>query len=117
MPNATPKLFNASSLKDGAYVVVVCEGEMDVMTVVKATGMAAVGVPGAQTWDKNPHWATLLNGPDVLIMTDADDAGNQLAKSIGKSVGRSRRISLPAGMDVNDVLMQHGSDELKDMLA
>ena len=117
MPNATPKLFNAMSLKDGAYRVVVCEGEIDVITIAKVTGMACVGVPGAQTWDKNPHWATLLDGPEVLIMTDADDAGNELAKAIGKSVSRSKRISLPVGMDVNDVYMQHGSDELKDMLA
>ena len=117
MPNATPKLFNASSLRDGAFSIVVCEGEIDVMTVVKATGMACVGVPGAQTWDRHPHWATLLDGPEVLIMTDADDAGNDLAKSIGKSVVRSRRISLPVGMDVNDVLLQHGSEEIRDMLA
>ena len=117
MPNASPKLSNASSLQEGAFSVVVCEGEIDVMTVVKCTGMACVGVPGAQTWDRNPHWATLLDGPEVLIMTDSDDAGNDLAKTIGKSVVRSRRVSLPAGMDVNDVMMQHGSEEVRDMLA
>jgi len=118
MPNASPRLFNAQSLKDGATTVVVCEGELDVITVSTVTGLACVGVPGAAMWNNNKHWHKLLDGiPEVLIATDNDEAGNELAKQIDKTLSRTRRVVLPAGMDLNDVLVQHGSEEVKDLFA
>jgi len=117
LPNTKPRLYNSRCLVDGPETVVVCEGELDALIVRSTCGMAAVGIPGANHFTGNPHWATLLNGvPKVIIATDGDDAGRKLGREIAKAVRTSRTVPMPDGMDVNDYLLQRGSEELIDLL-
>ncbi len=113
LPNSTTRLYDVRSLAQGPDQVVVCEGEFDTLVARKALGVAAVGIPGASHWDANEHWHTLLSGVgEVYVVTDADEAGRNLAKAIARTVSHAQIVNLPDGMDVTDFYMQHGSEEL-----
>jgi len=117
LPNSTTRLYNARSLAEGPDTVVVCEGEFDTLVARKALGVAAVGIPGVSHWDANEHWVTLLSGiRDIYILADADEAGRNLAKSICRSISHAQVINFPDGMDVTDFYMQHGSEEMMQLV-
>lgn len=65
--------------------VYVCEGETDCISLIdcgiEADGAAAaVAIPGASCWRK--EWHPLLAGRDVVVVTDADAAGEKAAARI-----------------------------------
>jgi CHC2 zinc finger/Toprim-like len=61
----------------------IVEGEPDVVAAYSA-GMIAIGVPGSQAW--HPDWAEYFTGRNVVISTDADDAGRALADRIERDI-------------------------------
>ena len=106
--------FNADAIKT-AGVVLVVEGEFDAML---AQQVAPVGV-AVVTWGSAsiaPNgWAeSLLKNRRVLLVFDADSAGQQAAarwEVLGK------RITLPAGKDIGDFADLHGVDALRQWIA
>lgn len=115
LPGSTPRLYEARCLASGPGVVAVCEGELDALVARRVLGVPAVGIPGAQAWKGHPHWRALLSGPDqLLVLADGDDAGRQLASSIARDLPDTTSVvAMPAGMDVSDVVIQHGEDALR----
>lgn len=105
--------FNGDAI-DAAGVVLVVEGEMDAML---AQQVAPVGV-AVVTWGSAsiaPNgWAeSLLEGRRVLLVFDADSAGQQAA---AKWEVLGKRITLPAGKDIGDFADLHGVDALRQWL-
>jgi 5S rRNA maturation endonuclease (ribonuclease M5) len=77
--------------------VYVCEGETDGISLLDAgmetdSTVAVVAIPGASCWRQ--EWNALFAGRDVLVATDADDAGEKAAKRIvGELDGVAARVA------------------------
>jgi len=108
-PGAGTKLFNVKDLLVDSPVLYVCEGEIDAITASAMCGLPTVGVPGANSWQ--PHFKLLMQDYQrVLVLCDGDEAGRQFGKTVCKEVDAAVAISMPAGMDVNDVYLQGGRE-------
>ncbi|MBX3583671.1 MAG: toprim domain-containing protein [Rhizobiaceae bacterium] len=125
-----PVFFNADSIADSEDLIV-CEGELDVMAMVEAGFLHVVSLPngapsGPETSDKRyepfgTHWDSVMKVRRVLIATDMDEPGEQLAQEIARRVGRDRcyRVRMPLHGDVqckdaNDCLLDHGKEVLRE---
>lgn len=77
--------------------VYVCEGETDGISLLDAgmetdSTVAVVAIPGASCWRQ--EWNALFAGRNVLVATDADDAGEKAAKRIvGELDGVAARVA------------------------
>lgn len=120
-----PVFFNADSIGAGEDLII-CEGEVDVMSFVEVGYHHVVSLPngapsGPETSEKRyepfgTHWELISKVRRILIATDMDEPGEQLAQEIAKRVGRDRcyRVKMPAGTkDGNECLVQHGADALR----
>lgn len=113
--------------------VYVCEGETDCLSLLDA-GMetdgtaAAVAIPGASCWRQ--EWNALFAGRDVLVVTDADAAGEKAAgRIVGELAGIAARVArlnplalLPedrreGAKDIGDAHERLGRDELRAVVA
>lgn len=98
------------AIKLGTPVWIV-EGEKDADRLVSG-GLTATTSGGAKTW--RPEFADLLQGADVVIVPDRDEAGHLYRDAVAKSLqGKAKRIrvvELPVefrakhGIDVSDWL-------------
>lgn len=125
-PDTTPKydqpagqvarLFNLRALADPASdTVVLTEGEIDAITLT-GYGLPAVGVPGANAW-KRHHWRLFEGFPRVVLVQDADSAGDALVKALRGTPLDTVVVYPPEGTeDVNDAHMQGRGDELVAMI-
>ncbi|MFU0504030.1 DnaB-like helicase C-terminal domain-containing protein [Pseudaminobacter sp. NGMCC 1.201702] len=128
-----PVFFNADSIAEGEDLII-CEGEVDVMSFSEAGFVHVVSLPngapsGPETSDKRyepfgTHWDAVMKVRRVLIATDMDAPGEQLAQEIAKRVGRDRcfRIRMPLHNDVqckdaNECLVEHGTEVLRECVA
>jgi 5S rRNA maturation endonuclease (ribonuclease M5) len=114
-PNTPPHLYNVGALWREARSVVVTEGEIDAMVMDFYVGMPAVGVPGANQWQK--EWSRLLSDYDrVFVMCDDDEAGHNFGRTIVKQVDDAVAIHLPDGHDVNSLFLQGGRDAVMTVM-
>ena len=98
-------IFNVNALEPG-QTVIVCEGESDTLTAI-ASGVAAVGVPGASVFRR--QWVQRFAGVDVVFCFDADETGRQGLRKVAGLFAEAglptpRAIRLGDGMDLNDVI-------------
>lgn len=115
MPGSRPRLFGASTVLGPHRVIVVAEGEIDALTLRKLCGVAAVGVPGASSWQ--PHWGRVLDGFErVVVAGDGDVAGRRFANEAASLIDAGVAVHFPAGEDVNSVFVAHGRDAVLKIL-
>lgn len=120
-----PVFFNADTIGAGEDLII-CEGEVDVMSFVEAGFHHVVSLPngapsGPEESDKRyepfgTHWELIEKVRRILIASDMDEPGERLAQEIAKRVGRDRcyRVKMPTGTkDGNECLVKHGADELR----
>jgi len=108
-PGAKTKMFNVRDLTIDSPVLYVCEGEIDTITASTMCGLPTVGVPGANNWQ--PHFRLLMQDyRRVIVMCDGDEAGRQFGKTVCKEVETAVAVTMPAGMDVNDLYVTGGKD-------
>lgn len=113
-PGAEVTLYNAAATLNTTGVLFIAEGEPDVWAIETLTGFPAVGIPGALSWGKHPYWARCFVNFDRLILpADGDDAGNNLATVVAKSLPEVHVVRLPAGDDANSVLARDLSEFLR----
>jgi len=123
-PTGTPKwvapagrplpLYNVTELElDHITSVVVCEGPADTITASLALAgsadTASVGVAGAGGW--KPEWACLFAGLVVVIATDSDPAGEELAGKVAADlIGTAARVVRvrPSAGDLTDTARRQG---------
>lgn len=109
----------------GAPQVVICEGEMDALSVQEAGVSAVLSVPNGATVNGDLSYldsAAIIfaTAHTVLLAVDNDGPGQWLEGELARRIGREKcfRVTWPAGCkDANDVLVQHGADELRRCLA
>lgn len=114
-------IYNVTALLKYAPTVVVCEGEIDTITVHGVVGVPAVGVPGVQNWRR--HFPRLFDGIQrVWVLADNDEKadgsnpGQEFAKRVCEELPQAVNVMLPPGMDANQMLVTHGPQALRDLL-
>ena len=108
-PGAKTKLFNVKDLLVESPILYVAEGELDCVTSSALCGLPTVAVPGANNW--MPHFRLLMaDYSKVIVMCDGDEAGRQFGKTICKEVDTAIAVSMPPGMDVNDLFVAGGRE-------
>nr|WMC97932.1 toprim domain-containing protein [Aminobacter aminovorans] len=128
-----PVFFNADSIAEGEDLII-CEGEVDVMSFAVAGFLHVVSLPNGapskeEASDKRyepfgTHWEDLLKVRRILIASDMDEPGEMLAQEIARRVGRDRcfRVRMPVSGDVqckdaNECLVDHGIEVLRECVA
>jgi len=107
LPGSAPRLFDARRVLGGPRVLVVCEGEVDALTLSLLCGVEAVGVPGASAWQD--RWGAVMDGFDtVLVAGDGDRAGARFARDTADRVERAVAAPMPEGEDVNSLYLKGG---------
>ena len=111
-------LYNVADICKLSSRIVVCEGELDTVIVSGVLGMPAVGVPGVAAW--KDHFTKLFNGYDVIyivgdndVKEDGSNPGAEFSRMVAQEVSNSTIVSLPAGMDLNDLYLAKGIEETK----
>lgn len=111
-PGDQPHVYNTMAMLTAEDRVAICEGEMDAMTATLA-GVPAVGIPGATNWQS--HYRPMFAGYEqVTVLADGDDAGRTFARTVAKSLGNARVLSMPPGEDVNSYVQANGADALRE---
>lgn len=113
-PGSHVRLFGVRSLTIHSDTIVLCEGEIDCMTMHQM-GVPAVGVPGANAW--KDHWKLLFADYDnVLVVCDGDQAGREFGKSVAERIDGVQVIHLPDGADINDMYVRQGETALRERI-
>lgn len=100
-------------------VVHVTEGEIDTMTAWQC-GFKAVGVPGVGAFKE--EWVHLFRPPHVervVLAFDPDKAGREASRFLYQALRKVIDVDvadLPQGMDVNELLVKHGEQAVKEVL-
>lgn len=110
---AEPCLFGWHLIDPKTRSVVICEGEIDAMSLHQV-GIPALSVnagAGNHQWIEN-DWQRLERFSDICVFFDADPAGDKGAREVIQRLGpeRCRRMRCENGVkDANEFLM-HGAD-------
>ena len=109
----TTHLFGVSCLLGDSTDAVVVEGEIDQMTLTQM-GVTSVGIPGVKAYKKS--WRHLFTDFDrIIVLADGDEPGRDFARSMVNELG-AVMVELPAGEDTNSIYVNHGADQLKEIL-
>lgn len=111
-PGAESALFNVPAFQQDSDVIAVCEGELDTMITHGECGIPAVGVPGANGW-KSWYARAFADYRKVIVLCDGDQPGRDLGKKIAQQIDVATVVSMPDGMDVNDVFLAEGGDGIR----
>jgi DNA primase len=114
-------LFNVSDTLADLPRIVICEGELDAIVLSGVIGIPAVGVPGVASW--KPYYAKLFNGFDTVyiagdndIKEDGSNPGAEFSRRVAGDLVNGQIVQLPAGMDINEYYLQHGAEQLNNLL-
>lgn len=123
---AAHTLFGPDSIE--GQPLILCEGEIDAMSVHTATDIRAKSIPNgssdtAQQGDKlkflNNNYDEIKAAAKVILVMDQDKAGSLMGEELARRIGRSKvwRVRLPDGVkDANEVLVQSGPNALKAII-
>ena len=121
VPGQPSRLFNFPALFRAVDEVAICEGEVDTSTLDGVVGIPAVGIAGAQNWQR--HFAPIFDGyPKVWIFADNDqkedgsNPGWELAKTVVKAVPHAVMVSLPPNTDVNQMCNERGREAVLSLI-
>jgi twinkle protein len=128
--DAQPVLYNANSIAAGVDLII-CEGEVDVLSFLEAGFASVVSLPNgapAKPEASDLRYAPLETHADdlelvgrILIATDMDEPGENLANELARRLGKDRcwRVRFPDAGDVltkdaNECLVNHGAQVLRE---
>ena len=100
--------------------VIICEGEIDAMSVYEATGIPALSVPSGCkdfTW-LDLCWDWLTEQKSITVCPDMDEPGQEMAAQLNLRLPDNcfvKVASLPE-KDANDTLIKRGKDALKSAI-
>ena len=111
-------LYNVSDIILTSEYIAVCEGELDTIVASAILGIPAVGVPGVQAWKS--HFTRMFTGygrvyviGDNDLKDDGSNPGAEFSRMVAQEIGNATIVSLPAGMDLNDLYLAKGIEETK----
>ena len=111
-------LYNVSDIILSSEYIAVCEGELDTIIASAILGIPAVGVPGVQAW--KAHFNRMFTGygrvyviGDNDLKDDGTNPGAEFSRMVAQEIGNATIVSLPTGMDLNDLYLAKGIEETK----
>ena len=111
-------LYNVTDITLTSEWMAICEGELDTIICSAVLGIPAVGVPGVAAW--KPHFTKMFTGygkiyiiGDNDIKDDGTNPGAEFSRRVAQEVMNSSIVSLPAGLDLNDLYLAKGIEETK----
>lgn len=116
--------YNLDSLKDENECII-CEGEIDAMSLYEAGHYNVVSVPngaskGSQKLEYLDNcWQAFEDKNKIILMTDNDEAGIALRDELARRLGKERcyRVVYPPDCkDANEILIKHGKDYLSKIV-
>lgn len=117
--------YNLDSIKDSKEVVI-CEGEIDCLSLYEANIYNAVSVPnGASKGSKLEYldncWEDFEGKERIIIATDTDEAGMKLRNELARRLGKHRCSYVDFSLygtfkDSNDLLIARGSEVLREAI-
>lgn len=113
-PGASSHLYNVGAFQADVDTIAICEGELDTI-IANQCGITAVGVSGANNW-KDWYARAFRDYARVLILSDGDTAGHEMGRRIAKQIDVAVVVSMPDGMDVNEVVLAEGPDGFRKRL-
>ena len=118
---ATPSYFNIDAI-DPDFPVIICEGEIDALSIHDAGLYNVVSVPNGAGSKKNDHpeyiadsWDMFSKATKIVLAGDMDEAGLELRERIARLYGKDRcwMVTWPEGCkDANDTLRTYGAEEV-----
>lgn len=115
------RLWGVDAFVEDSETIVVCEGELNCLSVRIGVGVPAVAIPGATSWQ--PYWHRLFDGyADVIVVGHGDQAGRQFTRRLTKGsreqppLPNSRAVHMPEGEDENSILAKHGGETLARLI-
>ena len=118
--------YNIDAIKD-VDTAIICEGEIDCLTMVECGIYNSVSVPNGATTGANQRLEYLDNcfeyftaKSKVILAVDNDFAGTKLKEELIRRLGKDKcyTIEYPDGCkDANDVLVKFGKDAVKELIA
>jgi twinkle protein len=129
-PGAGGLLFGLKQKFDLQSPLVICEGEMDALSMAQAGIVNWVSVPagaptkGEKTNSQRFSWISELEDflaqfKQYILATDNDAPGKKLQDELSKRLGRSKCLTVQYPKDckdANDVLVKHGSPALNTVV-
>jgi len=112
--------YNLDAIKDEKEVVI-CEGEIDCLSLYEAGIYNAVSVPnGASKGNQKLEyldncWEYFEDKERIILMTDGDEPGMMLRDELARRLGKDRclKVTYPEGCkDANEVLLKYGKETL-----
>ena len=88
---------------DASRPLVLCEGEVDALSVIEGARIPAVATGSADAGRLTAWIARIASAPHVLVAFDADEAGDKAAEEWLKLIPHARRLR-PTRHDVNEML-------------
>lgn len=119
---------------DRSQDLIICEGELDMLSYYEAGIMNATSVPngassftrGDEAKDTKTTMAFLWSAKEkidkakrIIIASDNDEPGTKLADELARRIGKHRcwKVAYPDDCkDGNDVLLKHGAIKLKEVM-
>lgn len=108
------RLYNLRAVGEAEDEICITEGELDSL-ILESIGLNSVGVPGAEAWMRH-HPRIFHQFQKVFIFGDADEAGQRFAAKVNASILSGVRVTLPSGMDVNDLFLAEGAKGIMDLM-
>jgi len=117
-------LYNLDSIKE-SEIVIICEGEIDCMSIAQAGYKNVVSVPnGAGTGKINLEYLDncieyFLNKKTILLATDDDLPGRNVQEQLAERLGKDRcyKIKFKDSKDANECLQKHGIQGIIEAIA
>ena len=111
-------LYNVSDIILTCEYRAICEGELDTIVASAILKIPAVGVPGVAAWKS--HFTRMFTGygrvyviGDNDLKDDGTNPGAEFSRMVAQEIGNATIVSLPAGMDLNDLYLAKGIEETK----
>lgn len=118
MKGAKPVPFNGQCIRNAPYILIT-EGEPDVMAWVTAGVHYAISGPNGS----NSNWVDLVYDEldkveSIYLATDNDEKGQKYEKELARRFDKEKlyRINYGAWKDANQVLIDNGLEEGKEIL-
>lgn len=105
---AESHLYNVKAFEIDSDFIAVCEGEMDTIIAHSMCGIPTIGLAGANAW-KTWYARAFADYHKVFVLTDGDQPGRDLGKKIAQQIDVAVVVSMPDGMDVNEVFLKEGA--------
>lgn len=109
-------------------VTIICEGEMDALSLEVAGFLNVVSVPDGAPPPDTKHFETKFEFLDderldrvkhFILAVDNDEPGKKLEEELSRRLGREKcsRVLYPEGCkDSNEVLVKHGAEALRHVI-